>query len=243
MQTQATILAALSQIDEKLDELQEDLGDLPVQVKKMEKAVRERAALVDETKKLLDEVKGFRANSSQSILSLNDKEKKLTEQQTGVRNNREFDAIASEIGMSKEERTKLDEGIRTAGVKEENLAAILEQQQENLKEAKKDLKDKEKELLNMTGDQMQEVKELEKQRLEMIGKLQEAIAADYERIRTFHKDAAVSLRRNSCAGCFSAVPSQKAVEMRNAPDRAFTCEACGRILYPEELKPVENAEA
>jgi predicted nucleic acid-binding Zn-ribbon protein len=242
MQTQSAILAALSLIDEKLDELQEDLGDLPVQVKKLEKNVRERAALVDETRGLLDEVRGFRANSNQSVQSLNDKEKKLAEQQFAVRNNREFDAISNELGMSKEERTRLDEEMRTAGVKEENLTAILQQQEQNLEEAKQDLKDKEKELLEMTGEQMDEVKQLEGQRIELLGKLTEAISADYERIRTFHKDAAVSLRRNSCAGCFSAVPSQKAVEMRNQPDKAFTCEACGRLLFPEELKtPAESA--
>lgn len=240
MQTQASILAALSQIDEKLDELQEDLGDLPLQVKKIEKTVRERAALVEETRGLLNEVRGFQANSRQSAMSLTDKEKKLAEQQTAVRNNREFDAISNEIVSSKESRTKLDEDARTAGVKEENLAAILVQQEENLKEAKGDLKAKEKELMEVTGDQMAEVKELERQRLETIAQLNENIAADYERIRTFHKDAAVSLRRSSCAGCFSAVPSQKAVEMRNSPDKAFTCEACGRILYPEELKTAET---
>jgi predicted nucleic acid-binding Zn-ribbon protein len=241
MQTQSAILAALSRIDEKLDELQEDLGDLPLQVKKLEKAVRERSKLVDETRGLLEEVRGFRANSGQSVLSLNDKEKKLAEQQFAVRNNREFDAISNEIGMSKEERARLDEEMRTAGVKEENLTAILAQQEENLKEAKKDLKDKEKELLDVTGDQMQEVKALELQRIETLSKLTEAIAADYERIRTFHKDAAVTLRKTSCAGCFSAVPSQKAVEMRNQPDKAFTCEACGRLLYPEELKTEAEA--
>ncbi|HYF01770.1 MAG TPA: hypothetical protein VEC36_00215 [Patescibacteria group bacterium] len=241
MQTQSAILAALSQIDEKLDELQEDLGDLPIQVKKLEKSVRERAALVDETRGLLDEVRSYRANSNQSVQSLNDKEKKLTDQQFAVRNNREFDAISNELGMSKEERARLDEEMRTAGVKEENLVAILQQQEENLEEAKKDLKDKEQELLDMTGEQMDEVKGLEHQRLELLAKLSEAISADYERIRTFHKDAAVSLRRNSCAGCFSAVPSQKTVEMRNNPDKAFNCEACGRLLFPEELKTAAEA--
>lgn len=243
MQTQSAILAALSQIDEKLDELQEDLGDLPVQVKKLEKAVRERAALVEETRGLLDEVRGFQANSRHSAQSLNDKEKKLNDQQFSVRNNREFDAIASEIGTSKSERTRLDEEMRTAGVKEENLTAILAQQEENLQEAKGDLKDKEKELLEVTGDQMQEVKELEIRRIELIGQLNENLSADYERIRTFHKDAAVSLKRNSCAGCYSAVPSQKAVEMRAAPDKSFTCEACGRLLYIEEVKVSEDAGA
>jgi hypothetical protein len=29
--------------------------------------------------------------------------------------------------------------------------------------------------------------------------------------------------------------------MRNQPDKAFTCEACGRLLYPEELKAETEA--
>ncbi|MDQ1267270.1 MAG: uncharacterized protein QG635_2424, partial [Bacteroidota bacterium] len=58
---------------------------------------------------------------------------------------------------------------------------------------------------------------------------------DYDRIRKFHGDAAVRVRKNSCSGCFSLIPQQIIVELRNNLNKLYFCENCGRIMYPEEI--------
>ncbi|PWG73493.1 hypothetical protein DF186_22790, partial [Enterococcus hirae] len=59
---------------------------------------------------------------------------------------------------------------------------------------------------------------------------------EYKRIRQYHSEAAVPVKRNSCSGCFSAIPPQIIVEMRNDFETMYKCENCGRILIPDDIE-------
>lgn len=235
MTEQITLLAKLAAVDTRLDELHDELGDLPQEVKELEELVKEKSAAVDGTEAQLKEIRHLRGNADVHKAELNDKETKLTEQQFQVKNNREFDAITKEIEHIKGERTTLDERLRTASVTEENLSSTLEAQQADLAEAKERLSDKEKELEEMTGEHNTELKKFIAMRLKVIAELDDTLEAEYERIRTFHREAAVAIRRDSCSGCYSAIPSQRIMEMKYAKDKMYTCENCGRILITENL--------
>ncbi len=238
MQPLMTLLAELSTIDAHLDELQEDLGDLPKEVKDCERTVKTRTALAEETQQLLSELLAFRANAHIMLQEIKDKEAQYTEQQFQVRNNREFDAITKEIENLREERNRIIEEQRTSAVKEDNIRQILTQQQQDLSDAQELLTDKEKELEELSSGHNNEMKSLMSRRVELSKTIDALPLADYERIRTFHMEAAVPLRKNCCSGCFSAVPAQKIVEIRNNPNKLFLCEHCGRILFPEDMKLV-----
>ena len=235
MTEQITLLAKLAAIDSRLDELHDELGDLPEEVKNLEDIVKEKSMAVEGTEEQLTEIRHLQGNADVHKAELNDKEKKLTEQQFQVKNNREFDAITKEIEHIKAERTTLEERLRTASVTEENLASTLETQQAELTESKERLTDKEKELEEMTGEHNTELKKFIELRLKVIAELDDTLEAEYERIRTFHREAAVAIRRDSCSGCYSAVPSQKIMEMKYTKDKMYTCENCGRVLITEVL--------
>jgi len=238
MQPLMAQLAELAAIDTHLDELHEDLGDLPKEVKDCERTVKTRTALAEETQQLLNELLTFRANAHIMLQEIKDKEAQYTEQQFQVRNNREFDAITKEIENLREERNRINEEQRTSAVKEENILQILSQQKQDLADAQEVLTDKEKELEELSSGHNNELKGLMSKRVELTKAIDTAPLADYERIRTFHIEAAVPLRKNCCSGCFSAVPAQKIVEIRNNPNKMFLCEHCGRILFPEDMKQV-----
>ena len=214
MSSLATMLATMSDIDSTLDDLKEELGDLPQQVKDAEEYVRAKSKHTEKAENDLKEIESFKINSGNRLLEIKDKEDQLAQQQFNVRNNKEFDAITNEIEMLRDERNKIYDEQRTVGVKEENLRSILE-------ESKKEL------------DHNDEILQHTKKRAEMAHAIAADVLAEYERIRTFHKDAAVKVRKNSCSGCFSKVPPQRIVEMRNKPDAMFLCEHCGRILLGE----------
>ncbi|MBU3678271.1 MAG: hypothetical protein FGM32_01520 [Candidatus Kapabacteria bacterium] len=235
MEQQLQLLAQLAAVDAELDELHEELGDLPTEVKKIEKVVRTKQEAVDATKALLDDLHQLRSTAHVTMQESNDKEQKLAQQQFQVKNNREFDAITREIEHLKQERINLEERLRTAGVREENLNATLAQQQAELDEVHAKLIDKEKSLEALSGDQNDDLKKFIALRLQIIAKLDDALEAEYERIRTFHSEAAVALRKNSCSGCYSAIPSQRIMEMKYQRDRMYTCESCGRILFTDDI--------
>jgi hypothetical protein len=193
-------------------------------------------AIVEDTENILKELRKFVKDSKLTIKDLKDKEEKLAKKQFLVRNNKEFDAITKEIEQSRIDHNKLIDEIRIAGVKEENLLKTLEDQRIEAKNAEIELKERAEELERISSDQNEEVKVLYKVRTKYFDAIKKTHIKDYQRIRTHYHDAVVRVRKNSCSGCFSAVPAQKIVEIRNNLDTLFTCEQCGRILYPEEIE-------
>ena len=235
MSEQMMLLGKLAVIDSRLDELHDELGDLPAEVKNLEEIVADKRRIVAATQAKLDDIRHVRGSANVAKAEFADKETRLTEQQFQVKNNREFDAITKEIEHIKVERSELDERLRTADVTEENLNAMLDQQNADLEEAVERLAEKEKELEEMTGEHNDELKKYIAMRLTVIGKLDDTLEAEYERIRTFHREAAVAIRRDSCSGCFSAIPSQRVMEQKYNQEKLYTCENCGRILLTEAL--------
>lgn len=233
-------LAALAFVDKRLDDLQEDYGDLPDQVKELENKLKVHKAHAEETQTILAEIKQFVSTSKITLEELKTKEEKLAKQQFLVRNNKEFDAITKEITHMRDEHSRLSDLVRTEGVKEENLKQILATQLKEIELTEEELKAKIEEYEFVESDQNEEVKMLTKKRNAITKHIEKPTMVEYERIRVVIKDAVVKANRNSCSGCFSAIPPQKMVEIRNSIDTLYFCENCGRILYPEEINISEE---
>ncbi len=240
MENDVQRIAALAHVDEKLDEMHEELGDLPKQVKKLEGLVRERSNAVEATQGELTAAENFRSTSNVMLQEFGDKQKKLTDSQSSVRNNKEFDAITKELEFIRTERIRIEGELAQTSVKEENWKNMLVGQQAELLEAQTNLAAKEQELDHLSNEQNDEFKQLQAKRKSIIAGLNAEWYSEYERIRTYHSDAAVHIRKGSCSGCFSAIPPQRQVEMRNNKEAFFSCQICGRILYPEELRVEEE---
>lgn len=236
MEQQINLLAQLAAVDAQLDELHDELGDLPQEVKKLEASLREKVATLEVTQKNIADLDHLRGTAHVTIQECLDKEQRLAQQQFQVKNNREFDAITREIEHLKTQRTEIEERIRTSGVREENLNTILAQQEQELAVVREKLSEKESELAERSGDQNDELKKYIELRLRLSGQINDALETEYERIRTFHGNAAVAIKRNSCSGCYSAIPSQRIMEMKYQRDKVYTCEGCGRILFTEDVE-------
>jgi hypothetical protein len=228
-------LAAITRIDNAVAELQEELGELPYEVRGMEREVRAKQQAVDVTQRQIDDILQTRANAKIRAQEIHDKEKKLSEQQYQVRNNREFDAITKEVEALKVELRDVEKTISGTMLTEENLRRILDAQQDELGFVSERLQDLEHELSDLSAGQGDEMNEHLTKRTELIAKLPKNIVVQYERIKEYHIDTTVAVKRNCCSGCFNAVPPQRIVEMRTYKT-IFTCESCGRMLYPEEMQ-------
>lgn len=242
MEQQITLLARLSYIDAHLDELHDELGDLPQEVKRHEEIVKAKTLSTEATATTLREIEHLQGTAHVTMQEMADKETKLTEQQFQVKNNREFDAITKELEHIKNERAALDDRLRTSAVKEENLRSMLETQTRDLEEAKAALAEKERELEEVSGVNNDDLRKYLEMRKKIVVQVEDGLQTEYERIRTFHREAVVALRRNSCSGCYSAVPSQRIMEMKYNREKIYTCENCGRILVSEAVTAEVEAE-
>lgn len=232
---QLQFLVALSLVDKKQDDLEEEYGDLPERIQKMKSIYHEKSSMFKETQKILEDVKNFQITSTKALEELKAREEKLSKQQFLVRNNREFDAITREIEHARSEYARISDELRQAAMKEENLMQVLETQKQEVEEILKELNELEAEYELIATNQNEELNEIKMKRAEIVKKIKHQNLEFYQRIRTLHKDAIVKVKKNSCTGCFSHIPPQKIVELRNDLDTIFTCENCGRILYPEDL--------
>ena len=235
MKSELQFLAELSLIDVKLDELQEDCGDLPNKIKSLERKYNEAVAKVNETQQILSDIKKFKVDSKLTLQALKEKEEKLAAKQFNVKNNKEFDAYTKEIDFTRSEFVRLTDELRMAGVKEENLTNMIESQNNDSAEAKTELDSVQKELDEVASDQNEELLKLKSIRKKIITNISHDTNTEYTRIRTLHHDAVMPVRKNSCSGCYSTIPAQKNVELRNNLDSIFYCENCGRIIYTDEL--------
>ncbi len=92
------------------------------------------------------------------------------------------------------------------------------------------LKEYEKELDEISHLTEKEEQKLFKERDKIAEQIEPRIFRQYERIKKAKEGIAVAqIKRSSCGGCFSAIPPQKIVEIRES-NRLHTCENCGRIL-------------
>lgn len=236
MNYQLQYLIALSIVDRRQDDLVEEFGDLPERISRMKEKHNELVTYYKETQKILDEVKDFILKTRKKLEEDKSREEKLSEQQFLVRNNKEFDAITREIEFLREEFARLTEELRQANLKEENLLNTLEIQKKEAEEARKELEELEHDYELIATNQNEELNEIKEARAKILKYIDPHILDMYNKIRFMHKDAIVKVKRNSCTGCYSNIPPQRIVEIRNNLDKIYTCENCGRILYPEDIE-------
>ncbi len=234
MEYQLNYLASLSYLDLQHDELKEEYGDLPAKVEELQAKVAKLTSIVNETDAIISSNGKFVKDAKITLVELKDKEEKLAKQQFSVRNNKEFDAITKEIEHIRIEFTRISDEMRSSGIKEENLRGMLESQKVELESANTELQESEAEFAAISSDQNADVKKILKVRSDVVKKLVPDSVLEYNRIRRYHDDAVVAIKRNSCTGCFSQVPPQKIVEIRNNLKTIYYCEQCGRILYPPD---------
>jgi len=228
-----SILAKIAFIDKMLDDFEDELGDLPKSIKAKEANVSDIKAKIAETEQIMNDVRVFVATAKSTLVALKEKEDKLAQQQFMVKNNKEFDAISSEIKTLKSEHEKLSVKMRTEGMKETNLLAILEDQKKELEKANSELNELNRQFDEMSAEHSDEVQDYNRIRKKLRTVISEQLYDRYVAIRKRTADAAVPVQKNSCMGCFRQIPPQIIVEMRNQLDRIFQCENCGRLLIPD----------
>src|SRR5699024_1533864 len=162
--------------------------------------------------------------------------KKYETQQDNVKNNREFEAISKEIEHEELEMQYSEKQIREANFKIKQKEEAKKLAQKALKSRETDLKEKKVELEKIIKDTATEEKELEKRSESARKEAEPRLLKAYEKIRRTYRNglAIVRIERDSCGGCFNAIPPQVQAEIRQRK-KIIACENCGRILVDSDL--------
>jgi predicted nucleic acid-binding Zn-ribbon protein len=224
-------LIELQEIDSRLQELEEKRGDLPEVVKrKKQELASEETTLTrydDELKDVLSQMRKV----SGDLEDAQEKLKKYEQQLFEVRNNREYDAMTSEIENKKLEIDRLESEKSDLLSRQEVLEKNIEELQQTVDNLSNEFTDKRKELDEKLKTTEKEETSLKKSRANVVKNVQKALMIKYERIRNAKSGlAVVPVLRDACGGCSTILPPQRLNDIRSQ-DGLYLCESCGRMLY------------
>jgi predicted nucleic acid-binding Zn-ribbon protein len=223
-------LIDLQKIDSKFDTLQLQKGDLPFMIEEAEVDLDLKSTRKSEIEEDIKKGEADRRMFQMEIEASNDKLKQYEEQLYKVQTNKEYDAISLEIDTKKMEIKELENKILQSMEEEEESKNNITELVEEIKKLEDQLVEYRRELDDIIKHTQSEEQKLENERQKIVSDIDRRFQVKYDRIRNAKAGlAVVPIKKNSCGGCYSAIPPQKIVEIREM-SRLFTCEHCGRIL-------------
>lgn len=232
-------LLNLQRLDSQLDEIKRVRGDLPEEVRDLEDEIAGYEARV---KRFDEEIAGLNQNVQARRAAIKEAEaliKRYEDQQSNVRNNREYEAISKEVELQRLEIQISEKKIREAQYHVDIKNTEIGGTRQKLAERKKDLDNKKGELDALMTESEADEKTILVHRDEAAAKVEERLLSAYQRVRSNMRNglAVVTVRRDACGGCFNTVPPQRQADIASRK-KIIICEHCGRILADVDLVAV-----
>jgi uncharacterized protein len=231
-----TSLVRLQKIDSKQDEIQILKGELPMEVKDLEDEIEGLHARQNRVEEEINGITEFIDQKKAAIKEAQELIKKYEKQSENVKNNREFEAINKEIEMQQLEEKLCEKHIKDATEEVAEKAKQLEFAKKAVSTKESNLSGKKAELEKIINETEKEEKHYDQEAAEARNHVDERLLLSYDRIRKNYRNglAVVPVERDSCGGCFHAIPPQKQSEIK-LRKKLMVCENCGRILVDAEL--------
>ena len=224
-------LVLLQKVDYKLDEIQILKGELPMEVKDLEDEIEGLHARQTRVEEEINGIQEFIEQKKEEIKQAEALIKKYEKQSDNVKNNREFEAINKEIEMQTLEVKLCEKHIKDATEEIAEKARLLETAKKAVGNKEGNLNAKKGELEKIISETEKEEKHYNKDADAARKHVDERLLMSYDRIRKNYRNglAVVPVERDSCGGCFHAIPPQKQSEIK-LRKKVMVCENCGRIL-------------
>ena len=237
-------LLKIQSLDSNLDEIVRMRGDLPEEIRDLEDELAGFETRIGKFDSDINNLNEEISNRKNAIKECEKLIKKYQDQQTNVRNNREYDAISKEIELQQLEMQLAEKKIKEAGIKIETRNGEISLIRASLDDRNKDLVNKKGELDLLVGESKEEESKILKEREKVQKTLDERLYVSYIRLRTNLKNglAVVMVKRDACGGCFNTVPPQRQADIKEKK-KIIVCEHCGRVLADVDSPVVEVVAA
>ncbi|MDQ6762559.1 MAG: C4-type zinc ribbon domain-containing protein [Bacteroidota bacterium] len=229
-------LVKLQKVDSKLDGIQILKGELPIEVSDLEDEIEGLHARQNRIEEEINGMQQFIEDKKNIIKDAGELIKKYEKQSDNVKNNREFEAVNKEIEMQTLETKLAEKHIKDATEDIGEKGKQLELAKKAVATKETNLKGKKGELEKIIAETDKEEKNYNKQADAAREHVDERLLVSYDRIRKNYRNglAVVPVERDSCGGCYNAIPPQKQSDIKQRK-KIIVCENCGRILVDDEL--------
>lgn len=231
MREHLELLWELQKIDLDLKHIMDERDRYPKELKKLEEKQKLEKERFLKEKEKLESLEKERRQKERNLLGEQEKIKRSEGRMSEVKTNKEYQALLSEIETFKE----------TAGRIEEEILLIMEE----IEELKKQLARREKEMATTLEKVEEEKKKIQEKmdqdeiawkekshRKEILSKQVESnLFKLYNMLKEKRQGIGmVSVRNETCQGCFVNVPPQMFIEVQKN-NAIIRCPNCNRILY------------
>jgi predicted nucleic acid-binding Zn-ribbon protein len=225
------LLWELQKIDLDLKNIKGERDRYPKEIKKLDEKQHLEKERIHKEREKLESLEKERRQKERNLIGEQDKIKRSEGRMSEVKTNKEYQALLSEIETFKE----------AAGRVEEEILLVMDE----IEELKKQLSRREKEIaitLEMVEAEKRKIQEKmdqdevvwkeKSQRKEILSKQVESnLFKLYNMLREKRQGIGmVSVRNETCQGCFVNVPPQMFIEVQKN-NSLIRCPNCNRILY------------
>jgi uncharacterized protein len=229
-------LYTLQQIDSHIDRIRIVRGELPLEVQDLEDEIAGLETRISNFQEETDSLKKQITEKKNAIKESEVMIKKYEQQQSDVRNNREYDSLSKEIEFQTLEMQLSDKRIKEFTFKLDAIKEEIGKSKEILSERKNDYAAKKAELNDIVSDTQKDENELIRKSTENQKFIEDRLLNAYQRIRKNARNglAVVHIERDACGGCFNKIPPQSQLDIR-MHKKIIVCEYCGRIIVDEDI--------
>ena len=229
-------LYTLQSVDSEIDKIQIIRGELPQAVQDLEDEI---AGLNTRIENFTNEIKEIESANKQCSVEIGEHQeqiKKYQKQQDNVRNNREFESLNKEIEFQDLEIQLCERKTKEGNARVKELKQHIDAAKLLKENREKDLVAKREELTSIIAETEKDEQRLLQMSKEQEQYIDERYLTAYKRIRNAARNglAVVQIDRDSCGGCFSAIPPQRQMEIK-MHKKVIVCENCGRILVDDDI--------
>ena len=229
-------LYQLQKVMSKIDEIKILRGDLPIEIQDLEDEV---LGLHTRLERYTTEIKNNEKKIAAGKNAIEEAKLKLdkkAEQQKQVVNNREYEILSKEIENLELDIQIYEKNINDANYEIENKKSELEALSAHIEEKNEDLRLKKTELDQIIVETKKEEEDLRVSAKNLEDGIDNRLLTAFKRIRKNARNglAVVPIERNACSGCFSKVPPQRQLDIRQRK-KIIVCENCGRIIVDHEM--------
>ena len=224
-------LIRLQNIDTKLKDLNDLLGDLPSKVEDLNNQEESTKDSITSKKSRSKELDVEINKTELDVSDLIGKIDKLKDQLFLVTNNKQYDALMTEIDHLKEKRTGSENELIELMEEKESTTELIGSMESELQSLSKNLTVRRKKLQLVIEESAEEKNSLQKQRDQNVKDIDQNTLNVYNRVIEHRGGlAVVPLQGSACGGCGAHTPPQTVSEVR-AKSAGDACGGGARFLY------------
>ena len=230
MSSQISILISMQKIDDRIAEKEALKNNLPLQLDQLVSSVKKAEEMINQLDKNLETNSQNQKAKDLEIKANKETKMKYAHQLDGIKTNKEYKALNSQIALLDEKNAKIEEEIIIVLDEETNLKKQKNEWLTKKKHADENLKANETILKNEIEKVIAEIEKLKEKRAEYAKQIPIALVKKYvQLIKNKNHKAVVYANNNACSGCGFHIRPQILIELSDMGKTIF-CENCGRIL-------------